>query len=271
MAEPTFAMTFQDLIVDVAEFLGFSPYSGGEGVASIPTDAHDLDLCKRLVNAGWRRFINSNPRWEWQSPTFSITFDPDGETDIVVDGSGWRYYMPDGFYGQILGNFTYSLNSGRPTLSPAPDDYVLAMRANSDSSGYPAYYALRPLGGDDARRWEVIFWPTPQTADTITARCLIYPNKLVELTDKPNAGFQFDEAIRAASLSEAEKTVEDASGEKTADWAEALTRAIAMDQRSAPTRLGDYGGNVSVLGRPYSGVDTYTALDGTVTAINDAT
>jgi hypothetical protein len=67
MADPTLSMTFGDLIMRVAEFLGVADYSGG--AAAVPTDAHDLDLCKRYVNDGYRKFINANPRWQFLTPT----------------------------------------------------------------------------------------------------------------------------------------------------------------------------------------------------------
>ncbi len=259
MAESTLALTFEDLIIAVAEFLGLSPYGDGTGIASIPaaSNAHDLDLCKRRVNDGWRRFINSSPSWNWMSPTFTLTMDPDGTSDRLVDSTTWRYYLRDGFHGHILGGFTYGDNTGRPILEEHPEDYIRNLHATAESAGYPRYYAIRPLGGDDARRWEAIFWPSPTAADVLTARCRIYPNKLIELTDMHNAGVQFDEAIKSACLCEAEKHTEDASGEKTADWAEALVRALAIDQRSVARRMGDYGGFETPIHRPYTGVDTY--------------
>jgi hypothetical protein len=41
MADPTLALTFQELCIRVAEYLGMADYSG---VPPLPTDAHDLAL-----------------------------------------------------------------------------------------------------------------------------------------------------------------------------------------------------------------------------------
>lgn len=72
MADPTLGFQFQDLILRVAEFLGVADYTNG--TAAVPTDAHDLDLCKRLVNDGYRRYTNSNPNWQVTTPPTTITF-----------------------------------------------------------------------------------------------------------------------------------------------------------------------------------------------------
>ena len=262
MPEPTLALTFEDYIKRVAEYLGVAEYSGGVIIA--PTDTHNLEVCKRIVNDGWRRFYNSNPQWNWCTPTFSITFDADGTGGNNVAGANWRYYMPDGFYGQIIDPFTYQEDAGYREINETTATKILNNYASGDVSGWPNLYALRPLDGDSARRWEIIVWPKPSDSYVITSRCRIYPNKLIELTDKPNAGFQFDEAIMAAVLAEAEQQVEDSSGMKESQWAEALTRAIAVDLRTTPKRLGDYGGSGRQSDRPYDGVSTYTNQDGTV-------
>lgn len=261
--EPTLALTFQDFIVRVAEFLGVADYTST--TAGVPTDAHDLEVCERMVNDGFRRFYNSAPLWNWALPTFSITFDSEGTGPLNVESSAWRYFMPDGFFGDLHGPITYAENTNFVQIEETREDRIRELRATSDASGYPRLYAIRPLSGDEKRRWELIVWPDPSSDYTITGRCRLYPNKMTELTDRPNAGIQFDEVILAAALAEAERQREDASGIQESHFAEALVRAMAMDQRSAPNSLGDYGGrNSPSAGRVYTGVDTYTNLDGTV-------
>ena len=265
MPEPTLAMDFQDFILEVAEYLGVANYDST--TAAIPTDAHDLDICKRIVNRGWRRFANSNPKWNWVRQTASITFDADGGTDRVVDGDVGRYYMPDGFYGVVLDDWTYGSDTGlNITMENLQESHIRARRAAGQVTGYPSMYSLRPLVDDPKRRWEMLVWPLPVSDETVSAQILVYPNKLIELTDKPNAGYQFDEAILAAALAEAERSREDVSGQKESEWAEAVVRAIAIDQATAPKRLGyngDQSDGAGQSGRYYTGVDTYENLDGT--------
>lgn len=268
MTESTLALDFEDLILRVAEHLGLAVYAASTA-AAIPTDVHDLDLCKRLVNEGWRRFYNSNPKWNWPDRNIDITMDSAGTTDRVVDETIWRYYMPDGFYGHVLSPFTYAENEGKGPIIEVREDQIRDKHAHATTTDWPREYALRRLTDDPKRRWEMIVWPGPSANDVLTGRVRLYPNRLIELTDKPNAGVEFDEAIVAACLAQAENEKEDAQAIKESQWAEALTRAVAIDQGSAPRRLGynaDGSDGPRERGRTwFNGVDTYTNIDGTVT------
>lgn len=77
MAEPTSALTFEDLIIEVARMIGIAYFGGtGDGPVQVPQDAHDLDECKRHVNNGIRMFINDGPSpngWFWLRPVSSLT------------------------------------------------------------------------------------------------------------------------------------------------------------------------------------------------------
>ncbi|MFP3326267.1 hypothetical protein R0K05_24765, partial [Planococcus sp. SIMBA_160] len=61
----------------------------------MPTDAHDLDRVKRIINDGWRDFAGSNPRWNWLPPTFTIQFDSAGSTTRSVDDSAFPDPLQD--------------------------------------------------------------------------------------------------------------------------------------------------------------------------------
>ena len=86
MAEPTSALTFEDLIIETARSIGIAYYgSDGTGAVQVPQDAHDLDECKRHVNNAIRMFINDAPRpngWRWLQPVSSMTlWSPVAEKD----------------------------------------------------------------------------------------------------------------------------------------------------------------------------------------------
>ena len=254
MATPSLSLTFQDLIIRVAEYLGIAYYGpDGTEAAQLPVDPHDLELCKRLVNDGYRRFLTGNPRWQFLTPTIQITFVP-GQAE---------YDMPDGFYGSILMPWTYPPNGPHLTISTVSEGAIREMQAGGDVSGDPAYVAFRPKAVDaatDGARWQAIFWPTPAAEYTVTARARLFPDKLVDLTDRPVAGFQHDEAILAAALMEAERQRGDGMGVQAQNYADALKRAMEQDKQAAPKRLGDYGDRSEDrlrAQRPYTGVDTY--------------
>lgn len=267
MANPTLSLSFQDLIIRVAEFLGIPSYGDDtEGIAAVPTDVHDLEVCKRIVNDGWRRFYNAQAQWNWMRPRFSITFNPDGVTagaSEVVDGDTARYYMPDGFYGHVLGDIAYDGSGPQISVSlhHTSDSHIRQLyAANGETSGIPSLVSFRPITEKNTQRWEMYVWPKPAGDYTVIGLCRIYPNKLVELADRPNAGFEFDEAILAAGLYEAELQREASSGGVKRDqWERAILSAIRIDNRTAPRNLGYNGdGSVALVPRTwYTGVDAY--------------
>lgn len=267
--ETTLSLTFQDMILRVAEFLGIVAQAA-DGTAAIPTDAADLELCKRIVNDGYRRFMTSDVankhKWQWMQPLISITFDPTGVT--CVNNEAYRYYAPDGFFGHLLAPWTYD-TTGRRVIGITSEARIRELRALTGTSGDPNLAAHRPIReavmpSQKTRRWEIIFYPTPSAVFTVSARAKLLPLKLVELTDKAIAGPQHDEAVLAASLYEAEiQRDSNTNGSQANRWRDALARSISTDREAIPKRLGDYGpkeGNPD--GRPssYFQVDSYNGV-----------
>lgn len=90
--EPTSALTFNDLITEVAYKIGCSYYGvDGTGAPQAPIDAHDLAICQRIVNKAVRKFINDGPKpngWRWLNPVAQIdlwpqtSYDPTGFTYV---------------------------------------------------------------------------------------------------------------------------------------------------------------------------------------------
>lgn len=74
--EATSSLTFSDLITEVAFKLGVAKYgTDGTGAYAIPTDVHDLALCKKIVNKAIRMFVNDGPSpngWRWTKPIAQV-------------------------------------------------------------------------------------------------------------------------------------------------------------------------------------------------------
>ncbi|KKL50219.1 hypothetical protein LCGC14_2307650, partial [marine sediment metagenome] len=73
---PTGALTFEDLIIEVAIKLGVAYYgAAGDKEAQVPIDVHDLSICKRVVNNAIRLFLSDAPPngWRCQHPVASLT------------------------------------------------------------------------------------------------------------------------------------------------------------------------------------------------------
>ncbi len=95
MAEPTSALGFYDLLLRVAVKAGIAYYnSTGQGKAIVPVDAHNLDLCKRIINDGFRLFVSTPPPrgWHWQERIASVAL---SATATGTATSGAATYLAD--------------------------------------------------------------------------------------------------------------------------------------------------------------------------------
>jgi hypothetical protein len=108
IGEPSSALAFSDLIIEVAYKIGCAYYgSDGQGEPQMPVDSHDLILCKRIVNNGIRMFINDAPPegWSWSRPIAQV--DLWGQIDAV---SGSTSYVTSTAYVASTNLTTLSLH-----------------------------------------------------------------------------------------------------------------------------------------------------------------
>lgn len=244
MSEPTGGLTFEDLVIRVAEYLGVASYGvNGDGAAAVPTDAHDLALCKRLVNDGIRMFIADNSKWRWTRKLFSLDI-TNTSSPLQVSGDPARYYMPEDFNGDAMGRWTYGDDEDLwPRIVTVPEHVIREYRSvGSSQSGFPLFAAFRPLPDSEIpegqrARWEVIFYPDPGQPQTVMLPYRHYFNRLTALTQRQPAGAEFDEAIEAAALAKAELDRDDVAGGRMTYYKERLEKAINIDLLSAP-RVG---------------------------------
>lgn len=177
MPEPTSSLSFEDLIIRVAELSG-TTYHGvdGQGRATVPIDQFELDKCKRIVNDGIRMFIASAPPngWHWMNRDARIQFDPDGLGSDNIDSDPARYLLPQHFAGEVAGPITYEKNTNHATfIEWTGANFIHERRAVSLPTGYPLYAAIQPYSPSEApslsnsRRYELIVFPTPVADDTI--------------------------------------------------------------------------------------------------------
>ncbi len=88
---PTGALTFEDLIIEVAIKLGVAYYgAAGDEEAQVPTDVHDLSICKRVVNNAIRLFLSDAPPngWRCQHPVATLSMWASVAVDSTVTATG---------------------------------------------------------------------------------------------------------------------------------------------------------------------------------------
>lgn len=257
MADPTLRLTFSELRIRVADYLGLADFSGGD--AALPSDAHDLALVGRLVNDGYRRFITAKENWNFLTIPLTLTF---GTGTVSSDDS--RYYLPEDFYGILTAPFTFDSDGPVTTIRQVSEGEIRALQAGQgDSTGDPVVFAVRPIATTAAstgQRWEAIFWPTPDGTEIITAAYKRFPQKLTNTGDVSVAGFQHDGTVEAAALAAAELKRGDSLGVHEKMYRDLLEQSKRIDAQAAPATLGDYGDKgEGAVGRRFT-VATYNGV-----------
>lgn len=166
--QPAFdhSLTFRDLILRVAELNATSDESGT--TVGPPTDAIELDRIKRAINDA-AADIARKASWRWLRQTFTITLAPDAT----------RYALHPGVVSAPFGRITWTHPDGRGSgggtvLSTHTDRLLHMLALSGDSTGAPRYCAVRPALGvptssGSRPRIELLVWPSPDLAYTLTA------------------------------------------------------------------------------------------------------
>lgn len=261
MADPSLRLTYDDLRIRVAEYLGIGYYgASADGAAQVPVDPHDLDKVSRVVNNGYRRFLTDNEYgWNFMTVPLSITF-----LSGTVSGDNARYYLPDDSYGVLLSPFTYPSGGPRLTITQTSEQELRELQW-SNATGVPTICAVRAINTNvatTAQRWEVVFWPTPNAVYTVSTMYKRYPTALSSGTDRPVSGFQHDQTVLEACLAAAELEVGDSQGPHEAQYSKFLKQSLKIDRRASAPSIQGYGDKSEDRGGPrrpktYYGVDTY--------------
>jgi hypothetical protein len=227
----TMGVTYDDLVREVAFFLGFGRK------ASTELGAEDLSLVDSKVQAGYQQFL-SPPKlqgdavahiWGFLSPTAVLT---------LVAGD-WDYDLPENF-GGMLGEFNYAANLGRAPVPQGGEGQVLASRSRADLSDYPRIAAIRPKAsaGLAQQRFEVLVYPTPNGSYDWSYRYNVLMNKLTAANPYPLGGADHRNTLIESCLAAAE-TVNDAEGVHTAAFLRNLQASVSRDRQTAsPKTLG---------------------------------
>ena len=191
MSEPTGFLTFESLVTRVAVEAGIASHgSSGQERANVPTDPHDLDKCKEVVNDGIRMFISDAPAngWRWMRRIASVTMTAtritgtadststttlvdlilattyDADDDLkgyyiyVLTGTGAGSYAVLTGYTALTGTCTVAewLDSNGNTggTTPAADDTFAITPVETVEGDISRYPLPENFGGDAAGRIE---------------------------------------------------------------------------------------------------------------------
>ena len=150
------------------------------------------------------------------------------------------YALPQNFGGETAGEITYQAGSNRGVpINWTSELEIRRLRENWNSvSGNPYYAAVR-RNNTNSRRWELYIYPNTGGTYRVEFPFLIYFDKIVNLTDMHVAGFQHDEAVKAAAMAAAERQAEDMAAGSMAYYRQiALPDSLKIDARAAARNLG---------------------------------
>lgn len=204
------SLTFRALILRVAEAIGVPLYSGGDA-AGIPSNAHDLDKCKRIVNDALRQFYIAYPSWSFLRPKLEITLSTDATGPYNVAGDAARYRLPWFVQGPPREAWTFSLPGSSGYWGEIGSVGIAELRkaraAFTGTTGCPKMIAMTPsddvpLGIGARRGWEIMVYPDPDQAYAIVANYTVNPQDLVVLDERVVAPSIHDAAIQALCVAE---------------------------------------------------------------------
>lgn len=245
MAESTLSIDYSDLEAEVGAFLHHGPDPS-------EWSARQSAQVDRIIQAGLRQFyyppamegVELGYRWSFMQPTTTIA--------TVADTS--TYDLPDDF-GSITGQFQYEVDKTfLRGVTQVSIGQILELQQHDDDSGKPRHFATRfkTSDGSDGQRHEVIFWPTPDAAYTLTYRYDAYAGKI----DKHNypyplGGMKHSETLIESCLAVAESRGNDEDGQHARMFQRMMASAVALDRRNFTQRYGQMGGNEDHAGNGY--------------------
>ena len=235
MGESTLLLTMDDLKAGIADHLGFTR-------DSTAWTTRQTEQITASLNAGLRQAYfpplldgQAAPHtWTFLKPTFRLS--------TVAEQT--EYDLPDDLFG-IEDDITLgseSILSANPTIRMVSPEKMLALRQSVSYSGVPVHAAMRTktADGHSTPRYELMIFPTPDTAYTLTMRYCLIPQALTADASYPLGGAIHSEMLMASCRAAADALYND--NPRGGTWAEFMTRlavSVAIDMRvGAPATLG---------------------------------
>lgn len=239
MGESELSITYADLLVEVASFLGY----GSDSARWTSDQRFEID---RYVQAGVRRFYYP-PAVQGSEVSYSWSFLSPVATLVTVAGQETQELPAD--LARVLGQFHYDTELHRRAVVQVPEDRFRAIKSGTVGSGAPAFACLRhkPKEPGRGQRLEVSWWPVPEAAYALTFRYEAFSGKLSDDNRYPLGGMRHGELLVQSCLSVAEQRANDEKGLHSEEFDRLLVAAIEQDRRVGSTHFGHMG-DTSELG-----------------------
>jgi hypothetical protein len=233
MSESELSLSYDDLLSEVAAFLGYGPTQADWSAA-------ELAEVDRYVQAGYRRFlyppampgVEAGYAWSFLSPVATL----------VTAASAATQDLPP-HVGRILGQLHYPDSDFRPLIVQVSEDRYQALLSRTETTGPPQVARVRHKPGQElvGQRLEVAWWPIPDGAYNLTYRFEAYTGKLNATNKYPLGGMRHAELLVQSCLAVAETRANDELGLHSREFNGALVAAIEQDRRLSAQHFGHMG------------------------------
>ena len=238
--ESTLSLTYADIRKEIGWFLF------GERTSSNWTSDEGSQI-DDIVKSGLRNFYHPAPtqtaptghKWTFLEPTTTLS--------TVANTSD---YTLSADFGGLIGQMTYSADDSRWFPIEITGEHrirVLRQRDYSDLSSDPKLAAIRPISssGANGQRFQLMLYPKPDKAYTLSYRYHALPGKIDASYPYPKGGAAHAETILESCLAIAEARMDNNAGIHAAAFQNRLNASIVYDQlMHTPERMG-YNGDGS--------------------------
>jgi len=209
--------------------------------------ADEITQLDDMIASGLRNFYHTPPtqntpkgyKWSFMEPTTTLS--------LVANTAD---YTLSANFGGLIGEMTYSADDNRWFPIETTGEHrirTLRQRDYSSISSDPKLAAVRPISssGSNGQRFQLMLYPKPDTAYTLSYRYHALPNQLTAANPYPMGGAAHAETILESCLAIAESRMDNNAGIHAAAFQQRLAASIAFDtQMHTPEHMG-YNGDGS--------------------------
>jgi len=209
--------------------------------------ADEITQLDDMIASGLRNFYHPPPtqntpkgyKWSFMEPTTTLS--------LVANTAD---YTLSANFGGLIGEMTYSADDNRWFPIETTGEHrirTLRQRDYSSISSDPKLAAVRPISssGSNGQRFQLMLYPKPDTAYTLSYRYHALPNQLTAANPYPMGGAAHAETILESCLAIAESRMDNNAGIHAAAFQQRLAASIAFDtQMHTPEHMG-YNGDGS--------------------------
>ncbi len=222
------SLTFGDLIIRVAEAMGWASYdpTSTASIAAVPSDAQILNRCERAINDSVAELAKRYD-WTYLSPLVEINLDASGKDPACVNQQNNVYAFP--IYGPCaIRGWTWQDSAGTFSGRAQDTSYERVALQNPTRVGPPLLAALYPAPiPTDATKaraeFHLIVWPRPDQTYVLRSRVKRFVRPMQDHSELHALGPMHDSLIEKWAIARLKRTPDNV--QMAADELDASIRA----------------------------------------------